>query len=205
MTREDAFKLLKNNVESLYKICGEMGWGDPFASGRIREIILVNTLGHEIADTLHKEDATGSDGLKREYKTQLQSRSWNGRYDVSRQTTWELQEHYLRHVKIGPSIYHYFASFTDDNVLMEIYVMDGVTALSLILPKIKAQYHEDRSGKKHQDLYASLTRDEILGNSLKIYDRYTNLDLIAEHESLDAEAMAKYKQQSGTVSLEDLF
>jgi hypothetical protein len=205
MTREDAFALLKTNVESLYEVCNKMNWGDPFASGRIREIILVNTLGHEIADTLHNEDATGIDGLRREYKTQLNSRSWAGRYDVSRYPTWEEQEHYLRHEKIGNCVYHYFASFTEDNILMEIYAMSGAVALGLIMPKIKAQYHEDRTNKKHQDLYATLSGSDIITNSIKIFDRMSKIDLISEHESMDAEAMAKYKKQTGTVSLEELF
>jgi hypothetical protein len=180
-----------------------MGWGDPFAAGRIREIILVNTLGHEIANTLHAEDAIGIDGYRREYKTQLHSRSWAGRYDVSRQGTWEEQEHYLRHEKIGNCLYHYFASFTEDNVLMEIHAMSGAIALSLILPKIKAQYFEDRTNKKHQDLYATLSGYDIVNNSIKIFDRMIKIDLISEHESMDAEAMAKYKKQTGTVSLEE--
>ena len=172
MTKEEAIVKLNAALDVLYTVCDEMDWGDPFAAGRIREIILANYLNHKIGESLHKEDAINEDGDKIEYKTVLELLGLKGRYDVSWQPTWELQLDYLKNEKIANNKFHYFATFTNNCKLVSVYQMTGEKALELLLPKIQKKFNnfkaKEKLNLKNMSLHATLSKKQIIENSIKI-------------------------------------
>ena len=153
-------------AEELVQLASELNYGDPFASGRMREIILAQELGHTIHHDLHGEDAKflneESKIVKVEYKTNFEKWGLQGRYDVSWQPTWQKQVDYLESEKIANKEYHYFATFSDDYKIVDIYQLTGRTVLDLLLPSLEKNYKNRDSAKKNQGLYSTLGQPTIL-------------------------------------------
>ena len=123
-----------------------MNAGDPMSYARSREIHLACILGHSVADTYSGADAYEADGTPVEYKSTIGkniSATYNG---ISVQPTWEDQEAYLIEHKIGCYPRHYYARYEGPKVV-EVWVMDSDTVLSLLLPKAEKQYSTKRNGK----------------------------------------------------------
>ena len=155
MTPELKYKFL---FESLFKLCEKMKWGDPMSYARSREILMAVTLGHKIADTLSGADAIDEDG-ECEYKSTV-STSINGSYNgISVQPTWEEQVEYLKKEKIAKYKNHYIARFVDGKIV-EIWKLDGMDVLNILLPKLKKKFPNILT-KKDPRLGASLTQKEI--------------------------------------------
>ena len=105
MTPEQQYK---EAFETLYVLCEDNGWGDPFSYARSREIHMATTLGHQIADDYSGADAIDEDGGC-EYKSTI-AKNINGTYNgISVQDTWEEQERYLIEDKLGKYNNHYIA------------------------------------------------------------------------------------------------
>ena len=131
---------------ALYEAAEEMNAGDPMSYARSREIHLACILGHSVADTYSGADAYEQDGTPVEYKSTIGkniSATYNG---ISVQPTWEDQEAYLIEHKIGCYPRHYYARYEGAQVV-EVWVMDSDTVLSLLLPKAEKQYSTKRNGK----------------------------------------------------------
>lgn len=131
---------------ALYEAAEEMNAGDPMSYARSREIHLACILGHSVADTYSGADAYEADGTPVEYKSTIGkniSATYNG---ISVQPTWEDQEAYLIEHKIGCYPRHYYARYEGAQVV-EVWVMDSDTVLSLLLPKAEKQYSTKRNGK----------------------------------------------------------
>lgn len=131
---------------ALYEAAEEMNAGDPMSYARSREIHLACILGHSVADTYSGADAYEQDGTPVEYKSTIGkniSATYNG---ISVQPTWEDQEAYLIEHKIGCYPRHYYARYEGPKVV-EVWVMDSDTVLSLLLPKAEKQYSTKRNGK----------------------------------------------------------
>ena len=131
---------------ALYEAAEEMNAGDPMSYARSREIHLACILGHSVADTYSGADAYELDGTPVEYKSTIGkniSATYNG---ISVQPTWEDQEAYLIEHKIGCYPRHYYARYEGPKVV-EVWVMDSDTVLSLLLPKAEKQYSTKRNGK----------------------------------------------------------
>ena len=130
---------------ALYEAAEEMNAGDPMSYAR-SEIHLACILGHSVADTYSGADAYEADGTPVEYKSTIGkniSATYNG---ISVQPTWEDQEAYLIEHKIGCYPRHYYARYEGPKVV-EVWVMDSDTVLSLLLPKAEKQYSTKRNGK----------------------------------------------------------
>ena len=155
--------------ESMYALCREQGWGDPFSYARSREILMANRLGHRISKTLSGADAVDAENssVEYEYKSTVAS-SINATYNgISKYPTWEEQVHYLKHTKIGKYEWHFFARFHGGRI-EEIWQMSGARVLELISPKLSQQYHSN-SLRKDPRLGTSLTTTEIQRNAVCIY------------------------------------
>lgn len=144
--------------KSMYDLCMEQGWGDPFSYAVSREILIANKLGHKKADTY-----SGADGIDEEggceYKSTI-TKNINGAYNgISVQPTWEAQEKYLKEEKIEKYKNHYMARFENGDII-ECYKLKGDKVLELLLPKLKKKYGKTLS-KKDPRLGASLTKKEI--------------------------------------------
>lgn len=146
---------------ALYEAAEEMNAGDPMSYARSREIHLACILGHSVADTYSGADAYEADGTPVEYKSTIGkniSATYNG---ISVQPTWEDQEAYLIEHKIGCYPRHYYARYEGAKVV-EVWVMDSDTVLSLLLPKAEKQYTTKRNGKaKDPRIGVTLSSSEI--------------------------------------------
>ena len=146
---------------ALYEAAEEMNAGDPMSYARSREIHLACILGHSVADTYSGADAYEQDGTPVEYKSTIGkniSATYNG---ISVQPTWEDQEAYLIEHKIGCYPRHYYARYEGPKVV-EVWVMDSDTVLSLLLPKAEKQYSTKRNGKaKDPRIGVTLSSGEI--------------------------------------------
>ena len=146
---------------ALYEAAEEMNAGDPMSYARSREIHLACILGHSVADTYSGADAYEADGTPVEYKSTIGkniSATYNG---ISVQPTWEDQEAYLIEHKIGCYPRHYYARYEGPKVV-EVWVMDSDTVLSLLLPKAEKQYSTKRNGKaKDPRIGVTLSSGEI--------------------------------------------
>jgi hypothetical protein len=161
----DKQKQFLQKAEELVQLAGELNYGDPYAAGRMREIILASKLGHTLHHDLHGEDAKfiseDSKVIKVEYKTNFESFGIKGRYDVSWQPTWEDQVYYLETEKIGDKKFHYFATFTIDYTVAEVYELSGEKVLEILLPQFEKKYNTTNSEKKNRGLYATLGQPDI--------------------------------------------
>lgn len=146
---------------ALYEAAEEMNAGDPMSYARSREIHMACLLGHSVADTYSGADAYEADGTPVEYKSTIGktiSATYNG---ISVQPTWEDQEAYLIEHKIGCYPRHYYARYEGPKVV-EVWVMDSDTVLSLLLPKAQKQYTTKRNGKaKDPRIGVTLSSGEI--------------------------------------------
>ncbi len=146
---------------ALYEAAEEMNAGDPMSYARSREIHLACILGHSVADTYSGADAYEADGTPVEYKSTIGkniSATYNG---ISVQPTWEDQEAYLIEHKIGCYPRHYYARYEGAKVV-EVWVMDSDTVLSLLLPKAEKQYSTKRNGKaKDPRIGVTISSSEI--------------------------------------------
>ena len=166
MTPEQEYKMA---YETLYRICEENNWGDPFSYARSREIHIATTLNHTVADTYSGADAFDENGDPVEYKSTI-SKSINGTYNgVSVQDTWEDQERYLIEDKIGKYHHHFIARY-EGGMIAEIYRLSGDDVLAILLPKFRKDYDRKIAGN-HKDprLSASLTKKEILQFGVKVF------------------------------------
>jgi hypothetical protein len=151
--------------KNMYNICKKNNWGDPFSYSRAKEIYMANFLKHKVAETYSGPDGIDCDG-ECEYKSTIDKNikaTYNG---ISVQETWEKQVEYLTYNKIAKYQNHYFARFSEGEI-KEIYKMNGYKVLELLLPKLKKQYYKENKGKDPR-LGASLSKNEIINNSLKI-------------------------------------
>lgn len=161
-------------TQALIDACNEINAGDPFAAGRIREIILANTLGHTVHSELHGHDAVlqfKRKNHKVEYKTSFEGYGFRGRYDVSWQPTWKAQEEYLLNEKIGSSKYHYFATFDSSYVVKEVVELTGQKVCDLLIPAFKTLFlqRDSRKNKKNSGLYATLGAPDIRKHGKLVY------------------------------------
>ena len=142
----------------MYAICERNGWGDPFSYARSKEIMMAIVMKQKIADTYSGADGFDDDGGA-EYKSTIQ-KNIQGTYNgISVQPTWDEQLNYLIEEKIGKYKHHYFARFADGKIV-ELYVLDAIDVLSILLPKLKKQYHRS-SQRKDPRLGATVTKREI--------------------------------------------
>jgi len=145
--------------KELYTVCKEQDWGDPFSYARSREIHMAILLGHEVAPTYSGADAFEPDGSPVEYKSTI-SDEIKGTYNgISVHDTWETQVSYLQNEKIGCYKHHYFARYSEDEIV-EMWRLDGSKVLELLLPKLQKQYFKEKKGKDPR-LGATLTSKEI--------------------------------------------
>jgi len=144
MTNTTPQQQYKEAFETLYRLCEENNWGDPFSYARSREIHMATTLGHTIADDYSGADAFDDDGGA-EYKSTI-ANSINATYNgISVQETWEEQERYLVEDKIGKYRNHYYARYVGGEIV-EVWKLDCDDVLSIVLPKAKKQYPKKRAG-----------------------------------------------------------
>jgi len=166
-------------AEELVQLANELNYGDPFASGRMREIILAHQLGHTIHHDLHGEDAKflneESKIVKIEYKTNFEKWGLQGRYDVSWQPTWKEQLEYLTNEKIANKELHYFATFDNDYKIVDIYEMTGKKVLDLLLPSLEENFKNRDNTKKNQGLYATLGQPTITKHGKLIHTNRATL------------------------------
>ena len=150
----------KEAFETLYRLCEENGWGDPFSYARSREIHMATTLGHTIADTYSGADAFDEDGGC-EYKSTI-AKSINATYNgISVQDTWEDQERYLVEDKIGKYRNHYYARYVGGEIV-EVWKLNCDDVLAIILPKAEKQYAQKRAGNaKDPRIGVTISKKEI--------------------------------------------
>lgn len=159
---------IKAGIKLLLEGAREGGWGDPFASGRLREILLADFLGHELAKTLHEEDATDpKTGKKQEYKTTFNYRGFMGRYDISTQSNLKEQIEYINKEKIG-CYDHVYATFNENYEIVGAFVAKGEDVAKRIIPKIEKKFGKT-AGFKRKDLHATLTAKDIREIGKKIF------------------------------------
>ena len=150
----------KQAFETLYSICEQNGWGDPFSYARSREIHMAATLGHTIADDYSGADAIDEDG-ECEYKSTI-NKNINGTYNgISVQPTWEDQERYLIEDKLGKYYNHYIARY-EGGKIVEVWKLTSDNILMILLPKLKKDWERKINGN-HKDprLSGSVTKKEI--------------------------------------------
>lgn len=158
----------RDAFETLFTICKENGWGDPFSYARSREIHMACVLGHRVAADYSGADGIEPDGTAVEYKSTIAKNliaTYNG---ISVQPTWVQQLAYLQNEKIGPYPRHYFARYNGP-AIEEIWVMDALKVLELLTPKLHKQWHSEKV-RKDPRLGATLTSREIkkFGTQIKL-------------------------------------
>tara|TARA_B100000927_G_scaffold289999_1_gene287776 strand:+ start:2925 stop:3428 length:504 start_codon:yes stop_codon:yes gene_type:complete len=132
--------------EAMYELCDQQGWGDPFSYARSREIHLAGILGHSVADDYSGADAFDADGNPVEYKSTIGKKltaTYNG---ISVQDTWDNQVKYLKEEKIGKYKDHFFARYSNGQVV-EVWQMSGDDVLKLLLPSLKKQFYSTKVRK----------------------------------------------------------
>ena len=164
MTPEEQYRQL---YEQLYALCEVEGWGDPFSYARSREIHLAGILGHKIADDYSGADAFDEDGGC-EYKSTI-AKNINATYNgISVQDTWEDQEKYIKEEKIGKYPYHYYARFSDGEIV-EVWKLESNKVLDILLPKIKKQYPNKKKGNsKDPRIGVTISTKQIKKNGERI-------------------------------------
>ena len=164
LTPEQQFK---QAFETLYELCEQNNWGDPFSYARSREIHIATTLGHTIADTYSGADAIDKDG-ECEYKSTI-NKNIKGTYNgISVQPTWEDQEEYLINEKLGKYRNHYIARY-EGGKIMEIWKLTSDDVIMILLPKLKRDWERKINGN-HKDprLSGSINKSEIYAHGTKI-------------------------------------
>ena len=135
--RVAALNRVADLVAEIFNICTQYELGDPYrAPGRLQEIIMANTLGHRISDTLSGADGYDERGAC-EYKTTI-GKNITGRYSsISVQATWDEQVKY--HYKKFGNMNHYIGRFENAR-LIEVWKLDGDKVIELITPSIYKQF-----------------------------------------------------------------
>jgi hypothetical protein len=168
MTLTTAQRKYLSAFSALYEAAEELQAGDPMSYARSREIHMACLLGHTVADSYSGADAFLPDGTPVEYKSTIGktiSATYNG---ISVQPTWEEQESYLIDHKIGCYPQHFYARY-DGAQVVEVWVMDANTVLSLLLPKAQKQYVTKRNGKaKDPRIGVTLSASEIRQHGTRI-------------------------------------
>jgi hypothetical protein len=171
--------------EEMYKLSYvHMKAGDPFSYARSREIHMANTLGHKVAPTLSGADAYEDEAMTIpvEYKSTTQSSlkaTYNG---ISVKNTWEEQMDYLKQEKICKYKRHYFSRY-ENGKIKEIWCMDCEKVLEGLISKLKRQFDTANRGADPR-LGASLSKNYIISNSIKIYPNNTS-EITSETTSLN--------------------
>ena len=142
----------------MYAVCMRNSWGDPFSYARSREIMMAIVMKQKIAETYSGADGFDQDGAA-EYKSTIQANIQGTYNGISVQPTWAEQILYLEDEKIGKYHNHYFARFSEGKIV-ELYVLDANDVLSILIPKLKKQYHSS-SQRKDPRLGATVTKREI--------------------------------------------
>ena len=155
--------------ERMHQLCNENEWGDPFATGRAREIYMANTLGHGVGPTLSGADAYEDEErtIPVEYKATTNASIKATYTGISVKNTWTEQLDYLRQEKICKYPRHYFARF-DGSTIAEIYCMDCDKVLEGLLPALQRQFNSDRSRRADPRLQFTLCQTYIRANSRRI-------------------------------------
>jgi len=154
-----AIKEFKYHVDSLFKLSGTLGLGDPFSYNRMREILMAIALGHTVSVSYAREDAIDENGDKTEYKSTIQL-TLNGTYNgISNYKNWDEQWNYICNEKIGCYKWHYIARF-EGHKIAEIWKISGEKVLKLLEPKLKRSWI-NRHNRKDPRLGASLTEKQI--------------------------------------------
>jgi hypothetical protein len=168
MNPEQEFQEL---YERMYLLCQENGWGDPFSYARSREIYMANALGHKVATTYSGADAyevVDGHRVPVEYKSTICDKinaTYNG---ISVQDTWEDQEKYIKEEKIGKYPYHYYARFSDGEIV-EVWKLESSKVLDILLPKIKKQYPNKKKGNsKDPRIGVTISTKQIKKNGERI-------------------------------------
>ena len=168
MTLTTAQRKYLSAFSALYEAAEELQAGDPMSYARSREIHMACLLGNTVADSYSGADAFLPDGTPVEYKSTIGktiSATYNG---ISVQPTWEEQESYLIDHKIGCYPQHFYARY-DGAQVVEVWVMDANTVLSLLLPKAQKQYVTKRNGKaKDPRIGVTLSASEIRQHGTRI-------------------------------------
>ena len=158
MTPEQQYK---EAFETLFVLCEDNGWGDPFSYARSREIHMATTLGHQIADDYSGADAIDEDGGC-EYKSTI-AKNINGTYNgISVQDTWEEQERYLIEDKLGKYNNHYIARYVGGKI-EEVWKLSSDDVLAILLPKLKRDWERKVNSTTHKDprLSGNISKKEI--------------------------------------------
>jgi hypothetical protein len=145
----------------MYKLCEKHNWGDPFSYARAKEIYLANVLDHMIVSTYNGADAVQKDGLLVEYKSTIAEKIHGAYNGISVFPNWTEQEKYLIEEKLGKYAFHYFARFEGGNIV-EVWKLKGEDILKILIPKLKKQFHSNRSKSKDPRLGSNVSTREIM-------------------------------------------
>ena len=153
-----------NKISSLLteidKLCKEDDLGDIFSYSKVKEVLTANLLGHTVPKDYSGADGYKPDGTPVEYKSTIAKKiqaTYNG---ISVQETWDKQVEYLEDDKIGKYPSHYMVRF-DGTEIMECYELQAADVLSILLPKLKKQFH-NKSIRKDPRLGATISSKDII-------------------------------------------
>ena len=166
-TLSDLKEEFKRVCARQYEISTKLGWGDTSNYSRQKEALMSVALKHRLASEYAGADAykDETDDFPVEYKSTVDKHikaTYNG---ISRQSTWEEQEAYLKNDKIGKYKEHYIARF-DGSQIVEMYMLTSEKVLECILPKIKIQY--EKEGRKDPRLGSAISKKFIISNGTKL-------------------------------------
>ena len=131
-------KELKEAMDTVWSICKELDYGDPFSFARGKEIYTALALGHQVSSTLSGADAYLPTGEPVEYKSTTDKNPKGSYTGISVKPTWEQQDEYLYKKKIACYTKHFFSRY--DGPLAEVWEMSGEDAYRVLKPKLKASY-----------------------------------------------------------------
>jgi len=159
-----------NKISSLLveidKLCKEDNLGDIFSYSKVKEVLTADLLGHTVPKDYSGADGYKSDGTPVEYKSTIAKKiqaTYNG---ISVQDTWDKQVKYLENDKIGKYPSHYMARF-DGTKIVECYELQSNDVLSIILPRLKKQFH-NKSIRKDPRLGVTIGSRDIYKYGTKI-------------------------------------
>ncbi len=167
MSNVKSYNRIADLAAELFNECMQQGFGNPFVSGRLQEIIMAGALGHKISDTLSGADGYDERGAC-EYKTtsdKKNKKNISGTYSsISVQATWDEQVDYLNQ-KFG-NMNHYVGRF-ESGYLVEVWKLDGDKVIELITPSIYKQF-TNPSHRKDPRFSTSLCMTEIYKHGERI-------------------------------------
>ena len=173
---------ITNLIKELIELCDKYGLGDPFASGRAREIVLSSGLGQNIGEVLAECDAFtyDEDGNREEfeYKTSLGS---TFKYNESKKATWDETYKKLKK-KITGNKYHYYAKFSKRMDIKEVYYIDGETVFEILIPKLEERYNTLNNVKSSKNLRDRRLYTMMSVRDIKEFGKVFNLDLLIKKQ-----------------------